>query len=189
MTKLDDAIQAASIALDIDPNYTDAKLEKAYALNVQGNNEYDRDMYNIALIKYSEAITLNPTNKLYYSNKAGALKSLERYEDSIQTLDIALRLDPSYTSAQEKKASALNALATSNFQNGNYPLALIRYDEAIRLNPNEKVYYANKAGVLIKLSRYDESIQAAESALKIDPDYEYAREKKKLAQSKSTVSF
>ena len=186
----DEAIQIASLALDIDNSFSEAKIEKAFALNEQGNKAFDADKFNIALGKYSEAIALTPTNKIYYSNKAGCLKILERYEEAIQALDIALRLDPYYLPATEKKASTLNALATLNFQNGQLQLSLIRYDEAIRLNPKEKVFFANKAGVLIKLNRYEEAIKSAEEALKLDPKYEYANEKKRFAQNKmSMVSF
>jgi len=186
----DEACQIASIALEIDSNYTEAQLEKAFALNELGNKEFDLDKYNIALSKYNEAIELNPTNKIYYSNKAGCLKSLERFEEAILALDIALRLDPNYQTALEKKASALNALATMNFQNGELKLSLIRYDEAIRLNPKEKVFYANKAGVLIKMSSYQDALKSAELALKIDPNYDYAIEKKKFAENKiSSVYF
>ena len=185
----DEACQVASSALEIDSNYTEAQLEKAFALNELGNKEFESDKFNIALSKYNEAITLNSTNKIYYSNKAGCLKNLERYAEAIQALDIALRLDPNYRTAMEKKASALNALATVNFQNDELRLSLIRYDEAIRLNPNEKVYYANKAGLLIKMSEWKEAIKIAELALKIDPNYEYALEKKKFAESKISTDY
>ena len=180
----EEACQACQIALDLDSNYEEAQLEKAFALNELGNKEFELDKFNIALSKYNEAIELNPTNKIYYSNKAGCLKNLEKYAEAIQALDIALRLDPGYQSALEKKASNLNALATLNFQHGELKLSLIRYDEAIRLNPNEKVFYANRAGLFIKMENWKEAIKSAELALKIDPKYEYAIEKKKFAENK-----
>jgi len=44
------------------------------------------------------------------------------------------------------------------FSAGNYPLALIHYSRAIKLNWKEPVFYSNRALVYLKMNRYYESI-------------------------------
>jgi tetratricopeptide (TPR) repeat protein len=172
------AIKSADKALEIDPTYQVAKVDKANALNAQGseflnnNNNYEK-----ALAKFNSAIELDPNEKNYYSNKAAALTFLKKYKEAIEACDQCLQIDPDYTSAKKRKAYALEGYGIELLETNkdDYESALSKFEEAIQLDPSEKSYYSNKAAILNKMGRYDEAIEAADSALSIDSNYDVAR--------------
>jgi tetratricopeptide (TPR) repeat protein len=175
MQKYEEAIFALDKCLKLDSNFLNAKLEKAWALNELGNQAYESDRFNLALMKYNEAIELTPNNKTYLVNRAGALVYLEKYNEALESANQALKISPDYTKAKEKKASALNAIAITESDSGNHNKALKLFSEAISLNPKQKVFYVNISDSLINLRRYDEAIENLQKALSLDPYYQSAK--------------
>lgn len=47
------------------------------------------------------------------------------------------------------------------FRNGNYEMAIAHYNNAIKLDPDNIVYYSNKASALNKLQRFEDAMEAA----------------------------
>ena len=64
-----------------------------------------------------------------------------------------------------------------------YEDAVSSYKEAIKLKPNTACYYSNKANTLNQLKRYDEALESANAALKIDFNYSHAKGVKAYALS------
>jgi tetratricopeptide (TPR) repeat protein len=60
--------------------------------------------YEDAIVKYGEAITLNPNNSLYYSNRAECLIRIKNYKESLVDTIKAISLDPSNFKANFRKA-------------------------------------------------------------------------------------
>jgi tetratricopeptide (TPR) repeat protein len=178
LKRYDEAILTTEEALRIDPNYQSAKDLKATALNERGDSKYRAKDYQEAYQDYEDAIKIKPQKELYYANKAYALTRLNRYYEAILSAEAALMLDPNYQIAKDSKAFALNARGVDKFNTKDYQGALQDSEDAIKLNPQKKLYYANKAGALIQLNHYHEAILAAEEALSIDPNYQYAKDKK-----------
>ncbi|PKU39962.1 small glutamine-rich tetratricopeptide repeat-containing protein beta [Limosa lapponica baueri] len=56
----------------------------------------------------------------------------------------------------------------------NYGAAVDCYTRAIKLDPNNAVYYCNRAAALSKLNNYSEAIKDCERAIAIDPKYSKA---------------
>ena len=52
-----------------------------------------------------------------------------------------------------------------------YEAAIEKYSEAINLNPNVAVYYANRSFAYIKTEAYGYAVSDADSAIKLDPSY------------------
>ena len=52
-----------------------------------------------------------------------------------------------------------------------YGQSLEAYSEAIKINPNSAVYYANRAFAHIKMEAYGAALTDANSAIELDPDY------------------
>ncbi len=70
----------------------------------------------------------------------------------------------------------LPVLSKYYFQRGNmryiqnkFKEACIDYSEAIRINPQLATAWANKAGALIRLDKYQDGLDAAEKAIELDP--------------------
>jgi len=45
------------------------------------------------------------------------------------------------------------------------------YDKAMNLQPNDKVYHANRSATLRQLHRYDEALEEAKKCVDLDPDW------------------
>ncbi|KAF2074704.1 hypothetical protein CYY_003980 [Polysphondylium violaceum] len=58
----------------------------------------------------------------------------------------------------ESLASKQKLLGNADFQDKNYLAALCHYSKAIKLNPEDSIYYSNRGIVYYKLSRYFEAI-------------------------------
>ena len=68
------------------------------------------------------------------------------------------------------------------YKEGNYPGALKEYEEAIRRNPDDAKIYGNKALCYLKLMEPVMAIKECDAALKRDPNFVRAFERKGKAQ-------
>lgn len=71
----------------------------------------------------------------------------------------------------KKKAEDLKASGNKEVAAGNYDQAVELYTQAINLNPNNPIYYCNRAAAYSSLSLHDKAIKDAKKALEIDPKY------------------
>merc|ERR1711974_452164 len=78
--------------------------------------------------------------------------------------------------AEEKKAEGNTLLRESKTEE-----AIERYSEAINLNPNNAIYYANRAAAYTSLRRHDKAIEDCKHAIAIDPKYSKAYSRMGLA--------
>ncbi|KXZ53876.1 hypothetical protein GPECTOR_6g794 [Gonium pectorale] len=96
-------------------------------------------------------------------------------EDDIKDEDIqvpeapepAPPLDP----AVAKEAEAAKDEANKNFKAKHFIAAIDGYTRAIELNPNNAIYWANRAAAHIKLENYGAAVADAEKATEVDPKY------------------
>ena len=84
------------------------------------------------------------------------------YNEAIQKLDEAIRLNPSKAKHHYYKGKVLRLLKR-------YEEAIKEFDEAIRLNPNKAEYHEGKGIALYYLKRYEEAIKEFEEAIKLNP--------------------
>ncbi len=107
------------------------------------NNKQD---YQGALTAYEKAISLDPTNAAYWSNKAAALINLQRYSDGLIAVEKAITLDPTSKYAWTNKGVALELL-------NRYPEALIAYGVAIDLDPTYQFAINHKNNLESKMNK------------------------------------
>lgn len=79
--------------------------------------------YQSAISSYTNAIALDPTNPVYYSNRAAAHSSLEDHYSAIADSQKALECDPNFTKAYSRMGHAYYCLedydeAKSSFEKG-----------------------------------------------------------------------
>jgi DnaJ family protein C protein 7 len=110
------AIQHFRQALNCDPDYRDAvkylrMVQKLDRMKSEGNAEYKGGRWAVAVEKYTEALEVDPLNKVINSkllqNRALCRVQLKDYAGAIADCERALQLDPSYTKAKKTKANAL----------------------------------------------------------------------------------
>nr|XP_014425910.1 small glutamine-rich tetratricopeptide repeat-containing protein beta isoform X6 [Pelodiscus sinensis] len=73
-----------------------------------------------------------------------------------------------------EKADQLKDEGNNHMKEENYVAAVDCYTQAIELDPNNAVYYCNRAAAQSKLSNYNEAIKDCERAIAIDPKYSKA---------------
>eukprot|EP00871_Galdieria_phlegrea_P002751 jgi/Galph1/3477/GphlegSOOS_G2153.1 len=85
---------------------THDKREEAEKLKLEGNEGMRQGKYRDALQKYTAAIELDPTNAVYYSNRAAAKTHLDMQSSAIDDCKQAISLDPTFIRPRERLASA-----------------------------------------------------------------------------------
>ena len=83
------------------------KLDRA---RTSANDMFKRAKYSDAVAAYSEAITIDPSNKVtnakLLGNRAMARIKIKEYEEAQSDCDQALKLDPTYSKAKRTRAKA-----------------------------------------------------------------------------------
>ena len=81
------------------------------------------------------------------------------------------------------KAGAKKAMSDANveFKAGKYDAALEKYNEAVKLDPEEVQYVANRANVYLKLKKWQEAEDDCTAALKINSKYAKVRISSKIS--------
>lgn len=95
-----------------DLNY-DESLALAEKLKKEGNELFQNNKFLEALDKYTEAIDLKvetKNNAVYYSNRAFTNLKLENYGSTIEDVNMALKIDPNFAKAVNRRADAYIAL-------------------------------------------------------------------------------
>lgn len=86
------------------------KLARAAQLKERGNAQLKVKQFEAALKSYSEAISLDPQNAIYYSNRAAANLRLSRFSHAVDDCKKAINLDPSFIRPRERLATAYRYL-------------------------------------------------------------------------------
>lgn len=142
----------------------DAELKsKAESLKLEGNKAMAGKNYETAIKKYSEAISVLPTNAVYYANRAAAHSSLKNYGEAVRDAESAVEVDPSYSKgysrlgyakfAQGKSEEALEAYkkvldiegdSTTDVMRRDYETAKRKVEQALELNKADKTEASNR---------------------------------------------
>ncbi|OQR92565.1 hypothetical protein ACHHYP_03500 [Achlya hypogyna] len=114
------------------------------------------------------------------ANLMAAIEAYERAQVENRTNDVekklkeaALKLKKAKELAYQDPAKGLEAKNEGNdhFKNGDFPKAVASYSEAIKRDPTNPVYYANRAAALTKLTSFPDAKADCEKALALDPKY------------------
>lgn len=89
----------------------------------------------------------------------------------------------SLSEEQQAEAERLKSDGNEQMKVENYAAAVSFYSKAISINPQNAVYYCNRAAALSKLSNYSGAVQDCERAINIDPNYSKAYGRMGLALS------
>lgn len=175
--KYDEAIDAYDQAINLDPNST----QTWQAWKGRGDALYGQEKYEESIIAYDNAIRLRPENGMTWAYKGDALKQLGKANES----------DVAYTKAKElgflgstwwpkpitlegrpihDKGLQITSMINKGLElhdNGKYEEAIVAYEEAVRLDPNDANTWAawkGKGDALSALGRSDEARTAYTTA-------------------------
>ena len=114
-------------------------------------------VYNVSL--------KNPSDK----SKFHADKSLIEIFESATNFKVDTQTFP--TDEDKDKAEKLKTQGNSLMKEGKCEEAINCYDEALKLDWTNAVYWCNRAAACSKLNKHEEAIKNCEESLKLDPEY------------------
>eukprot|EP01023_Acetabularia_acetabulum_P062472 TRINITY_DN7693_c0_g2_i10.p1 TRINITY_DN7693_c0_g2~~TRINITY_DN7693_c0_g2_i10.p1 ORF type:complete len:380 (-),score=59.33 TRINITY_DN7693_c0_g2_i10:832-1971(-) len=103
---------------------------QAENLKGEANELFSKHHFSDAIKKYSEAIALNPSNHVYYANRAFAQIKLENFGSAIQDASQAIELDPTYVKAYYRRGDA-------KFCMGKFKEAVKDFRDAAKVAPRD----------------------------------------------------
>ena len=147
------------------------KAEYAASLSQEA---FDDKNYNNALTKINQAITLDPSNNLYYYRRGLINEELSKLEKrfSNQKLlnDKAFEDYTESVNLNDQFEPALIKLIDINFDKKEYEKALPLLEKAIHLNPNNDKHYVNRAYICFRvLGQKENAAKDMEKAIKLNP--------------------
>lgn len=100
-------------------------------LKEKGNAALSSGKYDEAVKYYTEAIALDPTNHVLYSNRSAAYAKDENYAAALTDADQTIALNPSWSKGYSRKGSALAYL-------GRHDEAVAAYEKGLELEPGNE---------------------------------------------------
>lgn len=192
----DDALRHFSLAMDMDPNYSEY-------YNDRGNVYLKMGRFADACADYQKAIELSPPYYEVYTNLGQVYRRMSRWEEAIRAYSVALDLDPNQALAlagrgqcydaqgrlEEAAADYSASLAVDPGQwevlasravvfylSGDLAASLADLDRALELNPGNADLYQNRAVALADLGRNPEAARDLETYLRLQPEAEDRQE-------------
>lgn len=152
----EEAIKFFDKTIKINPNCSNAYIDKGIALNALTN-------YQEAIKNYDIALLIDNTNIRIFISKAKTLYLMEKYKDSIIECDIGLEL--------KKHPYLYNIKGISLAALGEHNEAIENYNKAVEQEPNYFDPYQNKFCPLFKLGRYEEALESINKAIELEPNH------------------
>lgn len=146
-------IEAANHALEIDNTLPEAYAAKG--LYYSNSMEWEKSESN-----HRHSISLNPNYPLSHEWLAAVLVGTGRFEEGIEEIKIAERLDP-----LSLRAKVLTAWTI--YQTRNYEVALAKANEIIDLNPDFMQGYLQLCNVLLEIGQPAAALDAAKRGMEL----------------------
>ncbi|ABF42768.1 Tetratricopeptide repeat protein [Candidatus Koribacter versatilis Ellin345] len=141
----------------------------AAELEAQGDQLRGHNLYLDAVDSYKAAIRKEPTPSLY--NKLGiALIQLRHPEESIETLNHAIKMQKDFSDAWNNRGGAY-------YMEGNFKKASKDFEHAIKINADNASYHSNLGSAYFNRHDYIKASKEYTIALKLDP-YVFERSSK-----------
>lgn len=143
--------------------------QEAIRLKDQGNALLKDHRFDEAIELYTKAVELDPTNVVFYSNRAQAEIRLEMYGYAIADCDRALELDPKFMKAYYRKGVSLMAILK-------HKEALGCFKTVLKTLPNDKLTLENhkQCANYLKRQAFERAIASEEKLLVIcSVDFEH----------------
>ncbi|KAH6669313.1 putative heat shock protein sti1 like protein [Halenospora varia] len=112
----------------------------ADALKAAGNQAIKEHKFDEAIDKFTEAIAIEPTNHILYSNRSAAYASKKEWESALTDADKVTEIKPDWAKGWGRKGAAKHGL-------GDLIGALDAYEEGLKLDPTNAQNKSGKAAV------------------------------------------
>lgn len=153
--------------LEIELDKVYSKSESYYSL--ENVSESDREKAELLKKYYSFIHVTSGTgmSACIHNNLGIACDKIRKYEEAVEELQEALRLEPGYIEAH-------NNLAVTFEKTGRIEEAIKELQHALMLNPGYVEALCNLGNIHAKHGRYEDAIGELQKALRINPDHAFA---------------
>ena len=155
---------------------------QALAAKTRGNDAFSKGDYAKAVTEFSEAITHDPTDAVFYSNRSGAYASLKKF-DEVRTHNTRRRSSGSRAirrSSEQRRSCTLT--------DRRFPVvcvqALADANKCVELKPDFVKGYSRQGVALFGLDKLDEAKAAYEAGLKVDSNAQALKDGLKDVENK-----
>ncbi|KAK4686218.1 stress-induced-phosphoprotein 1, partial [Tremellales sp. Uapishka_1] len=101
----------------------------ADALKAEANKAFAAKDYPAATKLYTEAIAVDPTNHVLFSNRSASKAGQKDYEGALEDAEKTIELSPSFSKGYSRKGAALHGLRQ-------YPEAVMAYETGLQADPD-----------------------------------------------------
>ena len=128
----------------------------------QGDADFSRRDFYAALVKYLEAVKLNPNNAYVYNSLGIAYSQLKYFEKAAEAFSRSMKLNPKYPFPYNNMGSVL--LAQSKLKK-----AEKYFKKAISIKGDEASFHFNMGSLYLEKKRADKAKAEWRKALALDP--------------------
>ena len=157
LEQMDEAIEAYSRAIELNPN-------DAASYNNRGLAYKEKGEHDCAIEDYTKAIELNPKFAEAYVNRGNAYRETGELNRALEDCNKAIELNPKLTEAYVSRGSAYGA-------KGEFDCVLEDCNTAIELNPKFADAYSNRGNARCAKGEVDLAIEDCNTALRLEPDH------------------
>jgi len=157
LEEFDEAISCLKKAVDLNPENEAVLYELAYCFDLANAVE--------ASIGYFKAFTdQHPYAFVAWYNLGNAFAQLERWDESLEALDLCMAIDDRFSSAYFSKARTLLLM-------GRYQDAINCYQETLEFDGPQAVTFSYIGECYEKMERYDDALLSYDRSLALDPNW------------------
>ena len=171
-------LSAMNTKIHLNPGDASAYVSRGFMLMALRRNEEALEDFEEAIRLRSEkalhlepeseeALRLKLENAVTYTNKGLVLMILKSYDEAREAFTVAIKLNPNDANAYNGRGVVLHMGLRRNKED--FEEALKDFKEAIRLDSQYAIAYANKGATLNDLERYEEALVAHNEAIRINP--------------------
>jgi len=142
---------------------TPENVSRANEIANEGDGAFERKDVYAALIKYLEAVRLNPNSESLFNRIGISYSQLKLYGEAIQAFNQAIELNPKYP-------YPYNNLGSVYFAQQSYKKSLKYFKKAISLKDAEASFHMNLGSVYLELKNRDKALAEWRKSLALDPN-------------------
>jgi tetratricopeptide (TPR) repeat protein len=150
-----------------------SKLDYAIWWNNKAWHLYQQGEFREAINAFDRAISLDPTQPIFWKNKAKALKAAGKDSESEIAQELFESIKDQKNFYPSEEAISWNNKGYSLAEKGDHAGAIDAFNRAIGVYPNFADAYNNLGFSMAELGRIDEAIAACYHAVELDPKFAY----------------